>query len=89
MNKPSARSTAAQTKMLTVCKRCGKPNANGYQYCTACHTAHRNARKTPSRIVKVSSVVEVLSEPMVDRMWAQDRLLRIGPGHQQRDEVTI
>jgi hypothetical protein len=35
------RSTATKTKMLTVCKKCGKQNGNGYQYCTTCHKAHK------------------------------------------------
>ena len=40
-----SRSTAAKTKMLTVCKNCGKPNDNGYQYCTACHQANKDKYK--------------------------------------------
>jgi hypothetical protein len=32
---------AVRTKMFTTCKRCGKPNNNGYQYCTDCHKRYR------------------------------------------------
>ncbi len=35
-------STAAVTKMLTICKQCRQPNSNGYQYCSACHKAYRS-----------------------------------------------
>jgi hypothetical protein len=30
--------------MFTECKNCGKPNNNGFQYCTVCHKAHRSRR---------------------------------------------
>jgi hypothetical protein len=60
-----SRSTAARTKMLTACKRCGKSNDNGYQYCTACHKEHkgRNGSKSTPRAAQVSavSVAEVSS----------------------------
>ena len=32
------------TQMVAACKKCGKPNNNGYQYCTACHTKHKSDR---------------------------------------------
>lgn len=53
-----SRSTAAIPNMLTVCKKCGKSNDNGYQYCTACHKAHkgRNGRKLSTRVAQVSAV---------------------------------
>jgi hypothetical protein len=38
--------TAAVTKMLTICKKCRRLNSNGYQYCTACHKAHRSGNRT-------------------------------------------
>ena len=52
------RSTAVKTKMLTVCKRCGQPNDNGYQYCTACHKAYtgRSERTLATRAVQVSFI---------------------------------
>ncbi len=50
------RSTAVKTKLLTVCKKCGQQNSNGYQYCTTCHNAHKQPmrRKMQSRIVQAS-----------------------------------
>jgi cytochrome c553 len=57
-------STAARTKMLTICKRCEKSNDNGYQYCTACHKTHKRGkaqRRTPRATLRpnkrVSSAV--------------------------------
>lgn len=49
----SSRSTAARTKMLTVCKNCGNQNDNGYQYCTACHTAHRGKNNQKQVLIPV------------------------------------
>jgi uncharacterized Zn finger protein (UPF0148 family) len=43
-------SNAVTTKMFTHCKKCGTPNANGYQYCTACHKSHK--KKTGKRGVR-------------------------------------
>jgi ribosomal protein L37E len=40
-----ATSNAIKTEMFTKCKRCGKANDNGYQYCTACHHKHKRTRK--------------------------------------------
>lgn len=40
-----ANSNALKTAMFTKCKRCGKANDNGYQYCTACHRTHKGTRK--------------------------------------------
>jgi hypothetical protein len=34
-------SNAVSTAMFTVCKKCGRPNNNGFQYCTACHQKHK------------------------------------------------
>jgi len=53
-----ARSTAAKTKMLTVCKKCGNGNGNGYQYCTACHKAHkaRNGKALTTQAVQVPPI---------------------------------
>ncbi len=48
-----AHSNAMKTEMFTVCKRCGKPNGNGYQYCTACHRSHK--RKSPKRSLNKGS----------------------------------
>lgn len=39
-------STAAVTKRLTICKKCRRPNSNGYQYCSACHKAYRPGNRT-------------------------------------------
>jgi hypothetical protein len=47
-SKYPSRSTAARTKMLTVCKGCKKSNDNGYQYCTACHKEHRGKGRSKS-----------------------------------------
>ena len=44
-------SNAVTTKMFTHCKKCGTPNANGYQYCTACHKSHK--KKTGKRGVRI------------------------------------
>ena len=43
-------SNAVATQMFTHCKKCGKPNTNGYQYCTACHESHK--KKTGKRGVR-------------------------------------
>jgi hypothetical protein len=48
-------STAAKTEMLTVCKKCGKRNDNGYQYCSACHQQHKGTSRTKSKLPVVSS----------------------------------
>jgi recombinational DNA repair protein RecR len=72
----SKRSTAARTKMLTVCKGCKQSNGNGYQYCTACHKEHRNTKRkmmvpqpsngrleeSVSSAVTPNDVLEVLGE---------------------------
>jgi hypothetical protein len=42
-------SNAVVTQMLTVCKNCGKPNSNGYQYCTTCHDHHKRSQKGGNR----------------------------------------
>src|ERR1035438_7439511 len=44
-------SNAVTTQMFTHCKKCGKPNTNGYQYCTACHKSHK--KKTGKRGVRI------------------------------------
>jgi hypothetical protein len=43
-------SNAVTTQMFRQCKKCGKPNTNGYQYCTACHKDHK--KKTGMRGVR-------------------------------------
>ena len=57
------RSTAAKTKMLTVCKRCNQPNGNGYRYCTECHKDHKCGVQT-GRPQTVQSMPA--SDPVVD-----------------------
>jgi hypothetical protein len=57
----SPRSTAVKTKMLTVCKGCGKPNGNGYQYCTACNIVHNNKRKKITQPGKTKAKAKVKS----------------------------
>jgi hypothetical protein len=42
-------SNAAVTQMLTLCKKCGKPNSNGYQYCAQCHTKHKRSGQLQRR----------------------------------------
>lgn len=36
-------SNAVVTQMFTLCKKCGKPNGNGYQYCAGCHTKYKRS----------------------------------------------
>jgi hypothetical protein len=49
-------SNAVTTKMFTHCKKCGKPNTNGYQYCTACHESHK--KKTGKRGVRIVAAAQ-------------------------------
>jgi hypothetical protein len=44
-------SNAVTTQMFMHCKKCRKPNTNGYQYCTACHRSHKKTGKRGVRIV--------------------------------------
>jgi hypothetical protein len=69
-----SRSTAAKTKMLTVCKRCGKQNDNGYQYCTACHKAHkgRNGKTIATRAVQIGSTATSTSSGVASQVSPVD-----------------
>src|ERR1022692_2922560 len=49
-------SNAVTTQMSTHCKKCGTPNANGYQYCTACHKNHK--KKTGKRGVRTVAAAQ-------------------------------
>ena len=49
-------SNAVTTQMLTHCKKCGKPNTNGYQYCTACHKNYK--KKTGKRGVRTVAAAQ-------------------------------
>jgi uncharacterized OB-fold protein len=49
-------SNAVTRQMFTQCKKCGKPNANGYQYCTACHKSRK--RKTGNRGVPIVAAAQ-------------------------------
>jgi hypothetical protein len=63
-----ARSTAAKTEMLTMCKGCRKDNDNGYQYCSACNHSHRALRKNTivnRRVAEVAAPSTVTREPLL------------------------
>lgn len=74
-----SRSTAAKTKMLTVCKNCGKRNDNGYQYCTACHQQHNgSSRKKKPQMVQSAAAPSSLSTQLQQQQEVDiEEVLRI------------
>jgi hypothetical protein len=79
-----SRSTAAKTKMLTVCKKCRTNNDNGYQYCTTCHKAHKGStgRKVANPGVQVppidpDEVLKVANPAVQVRPVDPDEVLKV------------